>query len=101
MGSILRVFQLLFVWPIAKLSQFLTKNQSKSVCKILCLRILCGLRFYFQFLRYITNLNYTFLSIFADDYILSGKNAYHLMQRNQIRIGKPAKTGQFIISMIK
>ena len=101
MGSILRIFRITFAWPLDKLSQFLLKNPSTSICKVLCLRILCKLRFYLNFLRYITNLNYTFLSIFADDYILSGKNSYYLMKRNNIRIGKPAKIGIFIISMMK
>lgn len=41
------------------------------------------------------------MSIFGDNYHQAGKKAYHLMRRNNIRIGRPCKFGSFIINMMK
>lgn len=100
MGSILRIFSSIFSFFLSRISQKLKKD-SVSCGKILCAKICFCYKYYNSTLRYITELNYTFLAIFADGYLESGKKAYHLMRRNYVRIGKPAKTGTFIISIMK
>ena len=101
MGSLLRIANFVFLRPVlSRIAQCL-KGGSVSICKVLCIRMCFCVKYYNTTLRYIGDLNYTFLSIFAEDYVECGKKAYHLMRRNYVRIGKPAKIGGFIIGLMK
>jgi Plasma-membrane choline transporter len=100
MGSILRVFNVYVSGVLSWITQRV-KSEPATVSKIVCMRLCVLIKLYDRFLKYVTMYNYTFLSIFADEYIESGKKSYHLMRRNYVRIGKPGKIGSFIILMMK
>lgn len=90
-------FDLLF---ISKLTQYIKSSpatKSKACCGKYCI---CARIFNSKF-RYFTSYNYTFMSIFGDNYLQAGQKAYHLMRRNNVRIGRPCKFGSFIINMMK
>lgn len=90
--------------PFAKMSAKL-KEDSPRYKKYIAKTCFCS-KWYFSKLRYLAKQNYIFvistqLAIFGESFFDSGVQALHLMRRNYVRIGRPCKIGDFVISIIE